>query len=126
MLSIYSLTANAASSSQNINWQSYSQSAFDQAKKEHHLVLVFAHTDWCPWCNQMKNKTFTDPAVSKLVRSNFIPVSLNTDNEKKIANQYKSVELPTIIILDADKNVIQTFDGYSTPEDFTKGLNGFN
>ena len=112
-------SANADST--NIRWQTYSDEAFNQAKEDHKLVLLFAKATWCPWCQQMA-VSFKDQGVTLLVNANFIPVLVDIDKDEKIAKQYRILNLPTLIILDGNKKVLETDHGLLQPQDLANKL----
>lgn len=50
-------------------------------------VVVFVHTDWCKFCLQMKNTTFKNDSIMRLLSDNFYFVSLNAEDKKDIHYQ---------------------------------------
>jgi thioredoxin-like negative regulator of GroEL len=104
-----------------IKWQTYSDAAFADAKQQHKLVLLFGKATWCPWCQEM-TRSFKDPGVATIVMYNFIPVLVDIDADAPIAKQYKILSLPTMIILDGDKKILETFTGFQEPKDLIARL----
>lgn len=47
-------------------------------------MVVFIHTDWCRYCRAMEETTFKNPAVKKILSSEFYFVSLNAEEKKDI------------------------------------------
>lgn len=111
-----SITVNATPSP-SITWQSYSENAFNQAKKEHKLVLVFIQAEWCQWCKMMKT-TYQDSDIISLVNDNFVPIKVNIDTEKEIVKKFQVVHLPTNVILDSNQTILSNMSGYFTAEQF--------
>lgn len=99
---------------QGIAWQSWSDSAFATAKQEKRMVLVYVKADWCHWCKKTGETTLQNSDIIKLINSSFIPVRVDIDANMDIAQQYGVRELPTFIVMNADKKVIQQFSGYIT------------
>lgn len=112
---------NAASASA-INWQSWSNKPFAQAKATHRYVLVFVKADWCHWCRLTKDVTLSDKNVIRIINSNYIPVRIDRDAETDLVKALGAVGLPTFIIMDSNKNVIRQFSGYMSPAEMLSQL----
>jgi uncharacterized protein len=65
-------TVRAASDS--IAWQPWSNSIFDQAKREGRFVLLDLGTGWCHWCHVMEDVTYRDRSVIELVGKRYLAV----------------------------------------------------
>jgi thiol:disulfide interchange protein len=97
-----------------IKWLNYSDAAFDAAKQEHKLVLMITKAKWCPFCQDMM-KTLQDPGVVLMVMYNYIPVLVDVDGDAPIARQYKVLNLPTTMVLNSDKKILENFSGFFAP-----------
>jgi len=51
---------------------------------EKRKVIVFIHTDWCKYCQAMKNTTFKNKDIIALLNSKFYFVDLNAEERKSI------------------------------------------
>lgn len=118
------LLMNISAQAADIKWQSYGPTAFNKAKKEKKLVLIFGKAEWCPWCSATKTKVFTNPMVIQVVNQYYVPVMLDVDKEAILANQYEIRQLPTFVILNGNYRVIRTFAGYREPQDVAAMLEG--
>ena len=95
---------------------------FEQAKKlaeenQTPIFVNFTGSDWCPWCVRLRNEvfskdTFKEYAKENLVlfeadfpRSKELPDDLVKQNEA-LARQYRIRGFPTILLLDADGQVL--------------------
>jgi thioredoxin-related protein len=47
-------------------------------------MLVFIHTDWCNYCQGMKNTTFKNSDVIQLLSKNFYFMDLNAEEKRNI------------------------------------------
>ena len=63
--------------------QSFEQLASLQ-KTQNRFVVVFIHTDWCKYCQAMKNITFKDKEIAVLLNQNFWFVDLNAEEKSYI------------------------------------------
>ena len=47
-------------------------------------VIVFIHTDWCKYCKAMKDKTFKNKEIIKIINEKFYFVDFNAEEKRKI------------------------------------------
>ena len=64
----FASTINAAGQ---IAWQPWSDSVFEQARKENRFVLLDLEAVWCHWCHVMEHETYQDARVTKLVEKHY-------------------------------------------------------
>ncbi len=107
---------------EDINWHSYSKSAFAEAKKQHKNVLLFGMASWCPWCKKMKSNVFTDSTVVSLINQKYVPVMIDIDKEAHVADSYNISVVPTNIILSGDYKVIDSKTGYLSASEMASFL----
>lgn len=105
-----------------INWQSYSSSAFATAKKEHRKVLLFGKASWCPWCRRMMSNTFPDSTVANIINKSYVPIMIDIDNNTTVADEYDIKVVPTMIILTADKKIVDSSTGYKDASEMAQFL----
>lgn len=94
-----------------IEWQSYEEGiamAKDQGKK----VLLYFHADWCGYCKKMERSTFVDAGVVQYVNTNFIAISVNSDENRALAKAYGVSGLPTFWLLNPDSSKLSNLPGY--------------
>ena len=53
-------------------------------KTQNRFVVVFIHTDWCKYCQAMKNTTFKDKEIAALLNQNFWFLDLNAEEKSDI------------------------------------------
>lgn len=108
---------------QAIRWQTqWSQSAFDQAAREHRFVLLDLHAVWCHWCHVMDEKTYANQAVIALIDQHYIAVSIDADSDPGLASRYGDWGWPATIVLAADGSEIVKRRGFIPPEQMTSLL----
>lgn len=123
-IAIIFLFTQTAIAAPGITWRSYSSSVFEQAKKDHRLVLIYGKSEFCHWCQKMNKEAWADPTVQQIVSAHYIPVAVDIDEDSTIANQYQITATPTLIILDANNNIVKVSYGYSEPRETANLLTG--
>lgn len=112
------------------SWLSYDE-GLTKGKAENKSILIDFYTDWCHWCKVMDQKTFGDHAVADKLKSRFITVRLNAEDETQTATvdgqTFTNVQLtrafgvtgfPSLAFLEPDGDVITVIPGYVPPETF--------
>lgn len=96
------------------------EKALVKAKKENKLVFLDAYANWCGPCRKMDRVVYSDQRVGDVFNAKYVSFKLNVDNKKdsKIAQRYGVTVLPTLMILDADGNVLKQITGYHSPDEF--------
>src|SRR5690242_16291414 len=98
-----------------INWQPWSDAAFDQAKRENKFVLLDLEAIWCHWCHVMDETTYKTPEVISLIQSKYIPVRVDQDSRPDLSNRYEDYGWPaTIVFLGNGKELVKR-QGYIEP-----------
>lgn len=122
-----------------IRWMSFEE-AID-LKNTNKKYFIYVYTDWCGWCTRLKNTTFQDEKVIRLLNEEFIPISFNGESKKTVnfkGQEFKYVEngprgihqlsmallnnqpsYPSLVFLDEEMNMIQPLPGYKSAEDLT-------
>ncbi len=154
ILSISNNTITAATQLSNvpegqINWVNIDQSIAETKSSNKKFILVDLYTDWCGWCKKMDEGTYTEASIVSLINANFTAVKFNAEQQNPIVFNGKSysflksgprgthqlaLELggiggklgyPTLVVLDANGNKLETFPGYKDVETMTAILKYF-
>ena len=103
------------SSLEDIKWHTYEE-GMALGKNEKKKVFLTFYADWCRYCKIMDKKTFKDNSIISYLNENFIAIKVNSDNERKLAANYKVTGLPaTCFIAETGEN-IGSQPGYIPPE----------
>ncbi len=119
-------------------WQTDFHAAKDKAKADNKLLLVdFTGSDWCPWCKKLHEEVFEKDAFKDEAPKRFVLVELDFPRQKKLpgqlkaqndklAAQYKIHGYPTVLLIDAEGQVV-AHTGYMPggPDKYVKQLVGF-
>lgn len=111
----------AQSSDGGIQWLSYTEGR-QRGETENKKVFLVFNADWCRYCLQMEKETFQNPTVIAYVNRNFVPVSVNSDKEQKIAAKYNVMGLPSTWFISENGDRIGNRPGYITSEEMLKIL----
>jgi len=103
-----------------IGWQRFSD-GMARGRSENKKVFLHFYARWCGACNIMENKTFQDPAVVAYINENFIPIKVDTDQEREISQIFRIRLLPDNWFIDEDGKPIGHQPGYITPRQL-KGI----
>jgi thiol:disulfide interchange protein len=97
--------------------------ALVKARAEKKLVFVDLYADWCTWCTKMDDDVFAVPRVQDALRE-FVPIKVDVEKAggRSVATRYRVRGLPTFLLLNADGDVVQQFDGYLPVEVFLRRL----
>ena len=108
-----------ASSSQKVNtlkWSHDLKSAHAISVRTNRPMMVVFGADWCGFCKKMERTTFQDPQMVKYIESNFIPVHLDFDKDKKAAEVLGVKSLPTTVVLSPDVDLLGRYKGFADTE----------
>lgn len=103
-----------------IAWQGFSD-GMARGRSENKKVFLHFYAQWCGACKIMENKTFQDPAVIAYINENFIPIKVDTDQEREISQIFRIRLLPDSWFIAEDGKPIGHQPGYITPRQL-KGI----
>ncbi|MBW4258150.1 thioredoxin family protein [Methanobacterium subterraneum] len=117
VLSIHTLTSNETeSNTSSIQWGNDLNQAMEEAKKSNKTIFIDFYADWCSYCGDMDEETFTDPQVKEKLTLNYVLLKVDVDKNPDLSSKYRAYSLPTIVIVDSSGNEIKRIIGYQTPE----------
>ena len=101
-----------------IKWGNNLDLAFAIASNSNKLIMIDFMAEWCPPCKEMDKITFSNTNIIK--KSNeFIPVRIDVDKQKNIAEEYNGnarkyggIGIPNILFLDKEKKIIRHIVGF--------------
>ena len=106
-------TAAAAGSAPDagIKWYGYGE-GMALAKTNGKKILLYFHADWCGYCHKMDQDVFSKAEVATFMNQHFVPIKIDADVEKKLADEYRVTGLPTTWFMDGKGTPIQSLPGY--------------
>jgi YHS domain-containing protein/thiol-disulfide isomerase/thioredoxin len=82
-----------------IQWQQDLATAQKLAADSNRLVLVHFWAPWCAPCLRLEQQVFNQSVVARAVQENFIPVKVNADESREIAQRFGLAGLPADVVL---------------------------
>ena len=71
-----------------VNWVSFSEKAFEKAKKENKLLLISIGYSACHWCHVMEQESFEDAGVAALMNTHFICIKVDREERSDVDMLY--------------------------------------
>lgn len=100
-----------------LQWVSWSDDVFKQAKAENRFVLLDLEAVWCHWCHVMDENTYKDPGVIRLLRSRYITVKVDQDSRPDLSNRYEDYGWPATVVFNGNGQEIVKRQGYLAPDE---------
>ena len=73
-----------------VDWFEWGTEAFDKAKKENKPLLISIGYSSCHWCHVMKNESFMDTAVARIMNEHFVCIKVDREERPDIDNIYSN------------------------------------
>ncbi len=88
-----------------------------KAKAEGKLFFVDFYADWCAPCKWMDETSFSDKQVFSMLNNNYVSLKVNIDEFEgfSLKQEYKVRYLPTILIFNADGELIDRIEETLSP-----------
>jgi thioredoxin-related protein len=117
LISVFILVAGAAgvpaarASGGGIQWMSYAEGR-QLGKTENKKVFLVFKADWCHYCKLMERTTFRNSAVVAYINRHFVPIQVNTDKRRDLANKFNVRGLPSTLFISGTGKTIGGRPGY--------------
>jgi hypothetical protein len=96
-------------------WRPWTADVFQEAKAQNRLVILDLEAVWCHWCHVMRETTYRDAEVLKLLNEHFIAVRADQDANPDLSNRYGDWGWPATILFAPDGGEIAKIRGYRDP-----------
>lgn len=110
-----------------IDWVTDAKIAFEKAEESERPVLTFLFTDWCTYCRQMDESTFTDTKVLSQLADEFVWLRLNPEKSEQgalLRQRFGVSGYPTILFFNPEGQELDRLQGFLPPEHFVEAVNG--
>lgn len=105
-----------------IRWQTSLRAAHDEAVKHKKPLLLVFGASWCTFCHKLHRETFTDRNLAAFIEREFIPMTLDFDEDAKVVEILEVEQLPCTIVLSPEGDLLLKFVGFAKAEAFQKKL----
>lgn len=124
-----------------VQWLTFEE-AVEKSKTEKRKIFIDVYTDWCGWCKVMDKKTFSEPAVAKLLNEKYYPVKFNAEQREDVTFRgttfrfvpygskgthqlaasllQNQLSYPSVVFLNEDFAIMHIQKGYTQAPDFHK------
>ncbi len=92
-------TESAVATEREIAWTEDYDGAVHRAAASNSILLLHFYGDYCPPCKLLDKKTFKDPLLVSAINSTVIPVKVNADQRRDLAEKYNVNRWPTDVYL---------------------------
>ncbi|HEY9489891.1 MAG TPA: DUF255 domain-containing protein [Chryseosolibacter sp.] len=138
---LVSLNSFAQETESTVRWMTFEE-AVQKSKIEKRKIFIDVYTDWCGWCKVMDKKTFSEPAVAKLLNEKYYPVKFNAEQREEVVyngTTFKFIEhgssgthqlaaallnrqlsYPSVVFLNEDFAIVHILKGYQQAPQFHK------
>ncbi|HOI40741.1 MAG TPA: thioredoxin family protein [Methanobacterium sp.] len=99
-----------------LRWGTDLDKAMQEAKDSNKSIFVDFYADWCDYCGEMDDGTFTDPQIVEKLTQNYVLLKVDVDENPSLSSKYQAYSLPTMLIIDSNGNEIKRIIGYQSPE----------
>lgn len=123
LLALLGLTlAAVAQEPAKIKWRSDYDAARKEAKDKSLPLLIDFMTKTCFWCDELDRKTFSDGAVIRSLNEKFIPLKVDAEVERGLANLLGIQAFPTVVMASPDGKILNTVQGFQDAAKFQDSL----
>jgi thiol:disulfide interchange protein len=122
-LSLLNGQINAADKGQpGLEWQPDLHSAHRLAVQSNKPMLLVFGAEWCGWCKRLEKTTLEDPHMVEYINSTFVPIRIDVDQQKRVAEILEVSALPCTIVLSPQADLLGRIEGFELPADLYKKL----
>ena len=89
-----------------INWHTWSEEAFSDARRLNRPILLSISAVWCHWCHVMDETTYSHPGVIDLINREYLPVRVDNDLRPDINQRYNMGGWPTTAFLTSTGEIL--------------------
>ena len=83
------LTLYTASASENpVNWWSWGEAAFDEARRRDVPIFLSVGYAACHWCHVMADETFENPVFARQLNEGFVPIKVDREERPDVDSVY--------------------------------------
>ncbi|MCK9408444.1 MAG: protein-disulfide reductase DsbD [Bacteriovoracaceae bacterium] len=109
-------------------WKTFSQASFETSLKNNEAMIIDFYADWCIPCKELDALTFSDRRVVEQSQKFHMYKADMTQSDSPetavLAKRFHIKGVPTIVIIDANGNVVERITGFVNAEVFLEKIQG--
>lgn len=105
-----------------LNWQTNLQAAHKLATAQNKPMLLVFGADWCHYCKKLEKETLNSQEIATYVNDSFVPIHLDVDKDKQVAQILKVGSLPCTIVLSPHADLLGRIEGFQAIAPYHKQL----
>jgi thioredoxin-like negative regulator of GroEL len=98
-----------------VQWRTDYNKARQEASEKNRPILIDFGTENCMWCKRLDATTFRDPTVVGVLNEKFIPLRIDADRDKPLADVLRIQNFPTCVVAAPDGRILATQEGFMEP-----------
>jgi thioredoxin-like negative regulator of GroEL len=95
-----------------IQWRNNYDAARKEATEKNLPLFVEVQTEQCVYCRKMEASTFVDPGIVSMANGNFIPLRIDGNKDRELAQALRVQLYPTVVIAGPDGKIHSFMQGY--------------
>ncbi len=108
-----------------INWRTWGDAAFAEARELNRPVLLAISAVWCHWCHVMDETSYSAPDIIDVINDRYVPVRVDNDERPDVNRRYNMGGWPSTVFLTPEGEIIHG-GTYVPPDQMWQALNGVN
>lgn len=105
-----------------VQWQADLRTAHQLALEQQRPLLIVVGAEWCGPCRRLENETFQHAELARYINTYFVPVHLDLDHDREIAERLEIDSVPTSVVLSPQSELLGRFTGFSEPVPYYQHL----
>jgi thioredoxin-like negative regulator of GroEL len=115
-------TAATSASAEPVRWHTDFYEAHRVAVSLDRPLLVVFGADWCRHCGRFEKDTLRRSDISAAIDAGFVPVHLDYDRDRRIAEILEVRSLPCTVVLNPEADLLGRVVGYAGADQFHAAL----
>ena len=100
-----------------IDWREWGPTAFQEARDQNKLVMVFLAAFWCGFCQRMDETSLSEDDTIALLNAFFVPIRVEESQRPDVDLRYNQGGWPTVIFMSPDSTHLFSVN-FMEPEPF--------
>jgi len=97
---------------QEVHWRTDYNAARKEAVEKNRPLVLDVGTEGCFWCKKMDATTFQESAILNLVNDKYVPLKVDAEHNRQLAEALRIQSFPTIVLAAPDGKIMGTLEGY--------------